>query len=82
MSTSSHIVRGPRAAMRGPSANDNAPAETVVAEAGTRTAAGAVVRLWADRQRGRIERHQQPEPPHDYDDVLAIVCAEMGQPSA
>ncbi len=83
MSMCDHTARGPHAAMRGTAANDNAPAEAVATEAGVWSVANRVVRLWTNRKRARDERRRQPEAaPPDYDDVLAIVRAEMGRPSA
>ncbi len=64
MSTCKHVVRGAAAEMRGAAANDNLPAaDAAMLETGTNVVG--------------IERHRQPGPVRDYDDVLTMVCAEM-----
>lgn len=70
LANSARIRRGAAAAPRAPAANDNVPGDMMIA-AGHLLRAANVMPL-AHRRR--------PEPRSAYDDLLAIVSAEMDRP--
>jgi hypothetical protein len=94
MSTCPHIARGPGMQVHARAANDDAPAGSVVAASRVQDAGGGVVVvLSAGRKSARAQRHAErqrdPRRRNDgrtndnfpYDDLLAIVGAEMARTS-
>jgi hypothetical protein len=90
MRTCAHIVRGAATRMRGRVANDNAPARRslVMQSRSGMPAAGVIAAFSMDRElswrEGQLRRWSHPHKSHqsDYDDLLALVGAEMARPPA
>ena len=88
MSTCAHIVRGAATRMRGRAANDNASnrRSLVMQSRLGMPAAGVIAALSMDRELSwrerQLRRWSHPHKSHhgDYDDLLALVGAEMARP--